>query len=71
MADQTGGHFTYLLSRPRRTDLGTILLQKFAAQSDKMLLNIDLPKFDFPVIFDEHVSKPCAFVLYLLNKDYL
>src|SRR5690242_5502803 len=25
-----------------------------------MLLNIDLPKFDFPVIFDEHVSHPCA-----------
>lgn len=22
-----------------------------------MLLNIDLPKFDFPVIFDEHVWK--------------
>ncbi|KAG0248334.1 Phosphatidylinositol (PI) 3-kinase [Mortierella polycephala] len=28
--------------------------KKHAAQSDKMLLNIDLPKFDFPVIFDEH-----------------
>ncbi|KAF9571953.1 Phosphatidylinositol (PI) 3-kinase [Mortierella alpina] len=28
--------------------------KKLAAQSDKMLLNIDLPKFDFPVIFDEH-----------------
>ena len=37
-------------------DYNTILLQKLAAQSDKMLLNIDLPKFDFPVIFDEHVS---------------
>ncbi|KAF9968449.1 Phosphatidylinositol (PI) 3-kinase [Mortierella alpina] len=28
--------------------------KKLAAQSDKMLLNIDLPKFDFPAIFDEH-----------------
>ncbi|KAF8935421.1 Phosphatidylinositol (PI) 3-kinase [Haplosporangium bisporale] len=28
--------------------------KKHAAQSDKMLLNIDLPRFDFPVIFDEH-----------------
>ncbi|KAK3838131.1 MAG: atypical/PIKK/PI3K protein kinase [Linnemannia gamsii] len=28
--------------------------KKLLAQSDKMLLNIDLPKFDFPVIFDEH-----------------
>ncbi|KAI1318132.1 Phosphatidylinositol (PI) 3-kinase [Mortierella claussenii] len=28
--------------------------KKLAAQSDKMLLNIDLPRFDFPVIFDEH-----------------
>ncbi|KAF9359906.1 Phosphatidylinositol (PI) 3-kinase [Mortierella sp. AD094] len=29
--------------------------KKHAAQSDKMLLNIDLPRFDFPVIFEEHV----------------
>ncbi|KAF9322040.1 Phosphatidylinositol (PI) 3-kinase [Podila horticola] len=28
--------------------------KKHAAQSEKMLLNIDLPRFDFPVIFDEH-----------------
>ncbi|KAF9917734.1 Phosphatidylinositol (PI) 3-kinase [Lobosporangium transversale] len=28
--------------------------KKLAAQSDKMLLNVDLPRFDFPVIFDEH-----------------
>ncbi|KAG0299039.1 Phosphatidylinositol (PI) 3-kinase [Linnemannia gamsii] len=28
--------------------------KKLLVQSDKMLLNIDLPKFDFPVIFDEH-----------------
>ncbi|KAG0301860.1 Phosphatidylinositol (PI) 3-kinase [Dissophora globulifera] len=32
--------------------------KKHAAQSDKMLLNIDLPRFDFPVIFDEHEYEP-------------
>ncbi|KAG0258697.1 Phosphatidylinositol (PI) 3-kinase [Actinomortierella ambigua] len=31
--------------------------KKHAAQSNNMLLHIDLPKFDFPVIFDEHVYK--------------
>ncbi|KAF9330420.1 Phosphatidylinositol (PI) 3-kinase [Podila minutissima] len=31
--------------------------KKHAAQSEKMLLNIDLPRFDFPVIFDEHISR--------------
>ncbi|GJJ71006.1 phosphatidylinositol 3-kinase [Entomortierella parvispora] len=28
--------------------------KKYAAQSDKMLLIIELPRFDFPVIFDEY-----------------
>ncbi|KAF9429015.1 Phosphatidylinositol (PI) 3-kinase [Entomortierella beljakovae] len=32
--------------------------KKHLAQSDKMLLNIDLPRFDFPVLFDEHVYEP-------------
>ncbi|KAF9977181.1 Phosphatidylinositol (PI) 3-kinase [Actinomortierella ambigua] len=31
--------------------------KKHAAQSNNMLLHIDLPKFDFPVIFDEHVYR--------------
>ncbi|KAF9357926.1 Phosphatidylinositol (PI) 3-kinase [Mortierella sp. NVP85] len=34
--------------------------KKHAAQSDKMLLNIDLPKFDFPLVFSEHVYESKA-----------
>ncbi|KAG0244154.1 Phosphatidylinositol (PI) 3-kinase [Actinomortierella wolfii] len=33
------------------------LHKKHASQSNNMMLHIDLPKFDFPVIFDEHVYK--------------
>ncbi|KAG0236340.1 Phosphatidylinositol (PI) 3-kinase [Mortierella sp. GBA43] len=29
--------------------------KRHAAQSDKMLLNIDLPRFDFPFVFSEHL----------------
>ena len=32
------------------------LLQAEASKSDKLYLYIDLPKFDFPVIFAEQVS---------------
>ncbi|KAF8985638.1 Phosphatidylinositol (PI) 3-kinase [Entomortierella lignicola] len=34
--------------------------KKHSAQSGKMLLTIDLPRFDFPVIFDEHIYEAKA-----------
>lgn len=36
-----------------------------------MLLNIDLPRFDFPVIFDEHVSQYLSASLSFLSRSLI
>lgn len=48
--------------------LSVVFLQREIERTDKLFLYVDLPRFDFPVVFAEQVSFACSIVTYRSNR---